>query len=192
MLLLIIPEYYTAELRFIENVLQGFMDKDPFLSGIERTTTIHKGPIRNVRSDTPLDQRMFEVHGESEISWDSVLNGKIEDYTKFLYDISESQRKSLTKNMFKNISEITDATGQSVNAKGQPLSIDLYLDLLEKIEFGFDDKGNPQYPTMYMPQNAIEKFHSLKYTPEQEQRKKKITEEKRARFNANKRSRRLS
>ncbi len=192
MLSLNIPEYKSAALRFISDVLQGLLNIDPLFSGIERSVTDHNGPIRNVRGDTPLDQSMFTVHGESSISLDSIHNGKISDYTIFLYEISESQRKSLARNIFKNISQITDVTGQSIDAKGKPLSIDMILDLLEKVEFGFDDDGKPQFPTLIMPPHIIDKLNNLKPTPEQEQRRIKIIEEKRARFNASKRTRRLS
>ncbi len=154
--------------------------------------SVHQGPIRNVRGDTPLDQSMFAVRAESSISWASVRDGRIDDYTSFLADISESQRKSLAKNFFENISQITDATGQSINAKGQPLTVDLILDLIEKVEFDFDDDGNPQYPTLVIPPAAAENLKKLKFTPEQEQRREKIVEEQRARFNASKRTRRLS
>jgi hypothetical protein len=192
MLSLNIPEYEPASLRFIVEVMQGFLGVDPLFSGIERDYTTHRGPIRNVPGDTPLDQSMFAVSGESSISWDSIRNGNIDDYIQGLVDLSESQRKSLARHLFKNISEITDATGQTVNAKGQPLTVDLILDLLEKVEFGFDDDGNPQYPTLFLPSAAIERLKKLEFTPEQEKRRQQIIEEKRARFNASKRTRRLS
>ncbi len=192
MLSLNIPEYESASFRFIVEVIQGFLGVDPLFSGIERDYTTHRGPIRNVPGDTPLDQSMFAVSGESSISWDSIRNGKIDEYTNFLVDISESQRKSLARHFFKNISEITDVTGSTVNAKGQPLTVDLILDLIEKVEFGFDDEGNPQYPTLVLPPATIKKLKELKFTPEQEQRRKQIIEEKRARFNASTRTRRLS
>jgi len=80
------------------------MSLDPLFSGIERDYTAHRGPIRNVRGDTPLDQSMFAVSGESLLSWDSIRNGKIDDYTHFLVNISESQRKSLAGHFFKSIS----------------------------------------------------------------------------------------
>ncbi len=192
MLSLNIPEYESAALRFIAEVMRGLLNIDSLFSGIEWSTSVHRGPIRNVPGDTPLDQSMFTVSGESSLSWDSIHNGKIDDYTHFLVDISESQRKSLARHFFKNIAEITDATGRSINAKGQPLTVDLILDLLEKVEFGFDDDGNPQYPTLVLPPAAIERLKKLNFTPEQEQRRKQIIEEKRARFNASKRTRRLS
>jgi len=192
MLSLNIPEYEPATLRFIAEVMNGFLNIDPLFAGIERSVSVHRGPIRNVPGDSPLDQSMFAVTAEASLPWDSIRNGKIDDYASFLFGISESQRKSLAKQFFKSIFEITDATDRTINAKGQPLTADLILDLMEKVEFGFDDDGNPQYPTLFLPPAAIEKLKGLKPTPEQEQRWKRIIEEKRARFNASKRSRRLS
>jgi hypothetical protein len=68
----------------------------------------------------------------------------------------------------------------------------MILDLIEKIDFGFDDEGNPIYPTLVLSPKMIEKLKTIKPTPEQEQRKKRIIEQKRAIFNAKKRTRRLS
>ena len=56
MLSLNIPEYESASLRFIAEVLRGFLSVDSLFSGIEWSTTVHRGPIRNVPGDTPLDQ----------------------------------------------------------------------------------------------------------------------------------------
>ena len=68
----------------------------------------------------------------------------------------------------------------------------MILDLLEKVEFGFDDDGNPQYPTLVLPPALIERLKKLKPTSDQAQRWKQVIEENRARFNAGKRTRRLS
>jgi len=192
MLSLDIPDYESSAIRFINEVLQGFLNVDPLFSGIERSITVHRGPIRNVPGETPLDQSMFAVRAVATLTWDSVRNGKIEEYTRFLVDISESQRKSLARHLFRRISEITDITGRTIDAKGQLLTADFILDLLEKVEIGFDDEGNPQYPTLVVPPQLIKRLQELKITPEQEQRHKQIIEEKRARFNASKRTRRLS
>lgn len=192
MLSLNVPDYDSAATELIQEVLNGFMNIDPLFAGIERSFTTHQGPFRNVRGETPLDQNMFAVRGEALISWDSVSNSKVDDYIKFLVDISESQRKGLARQFFRSITEITDATGNTVDAKGKPLTFDMILDLLEKIEFGFDDDGNPLYPTLILPPKMIEQLKKIKPTAEQETRKKIILEGERIIFNAKKRSRRLS
>ena len=191
MISLIIPEYEEANLRFIMDVMQGFMRVDPLFSKLEFVYSEHKGPVRNIAGDSPVDQGMFSVTGEAFISKESVRDGIIEEYTSFLFNISESQRKSLARGFFSNISQICDATGNSINAQKQPLSAEMIIELIEKIEFDFDDDGNPRFPTLVMPPAVIEQLKSLSFTPEQDIRWKKIIEEKRARFNDNQRTRRL-
>lgn len=192
MLSLNLPEYKSATLRLMTEVIRGIISLDPLFSGIETITTIHRGPIRNVPGQTPLDQKMFPVSGDSVIPWDSIRDGNIQDYVRFLIEIAESQRKSLARQFFKNMSEITDITGMTIDAKGQPLTFDMILDLIEKTEFGFDESGNPQYPTLVIPPVLFERLRQLTPTPEQEKRRERIIEEKRAKFNASKRTRRLS
>lgn len=187
-----IPDYDDAAIQVIHEVINGFMNVDPLFAGVEKNFTNHQGPVRNVRGETPLDQNMDTIHGESSLSWDSIRNSNLDDYVIFLFKLSESQRKGLARFFFKNITEITDATGNTINAMGKPLTYDMILDLFEKIEIGFDDTGKPLFPTLVMPPQMIEGLKKIKPTPKQIQREKQIIEEKRAIFNAKKHTRRLS
>jgi hypothetical protein len=187
-----IPEYEAAMLRFFGDVFQGFLDVDPVLKGFGRETTSHRGPIRNVRGDEPLDQQMAPIITENVLSYDVVRQGKIEDYIEMITKLTMDQRMQLGRQLFRGLGEITDATGMSIDAKGQPFSIDLFLDLLEKIEFDFDEDGNPIYPTLIVPPKFIKQLEKLTSTTDQETRRQQIIEKQRARFNASKRTRRLS
>lgn len=191
LLTLDIPEYADASISFLREVLQGLLKLDPLFEGIPLETSIHRGPIRNVPGDSPLDQEMFPVQSTATIPWDTVRNSSFEDYIRFLVELSDSNRESLARQLFKHMAEITDASGTSINAGGKPLSADMILDLLEKIDFDFDEQGNPLYPTFVLPPAAYDKLKHLKPTPEQEKRKERIIEEKRAKFYAQKRTRRL-
>src|SRR4030042_2751133 len=116
-----IPEYELATIHFISEVLQGFLDLDPLFQKIPREITMHRGPIRNVPGDSPLDQDMFPVTAEGTLSWDTIRNSNVDEYVSSLLNLSISQRKSLARQFFKNITTITDITGRSVDAKGKPL-----------------------------------------------------------------------
>ncbi len=192
MISLNIPDYDKAGMHLIQEVMEGFMNNDQLLSGIEFGFTNHIGPIRNVRTEQQLDQKMSIVQAESSISQDSIKNSYIEDYIVFLFRLSETQRDGLKKMFFHNMAEITSATGNVVHANGKPLSYDLILDLIEKVEFGFDDDGNPQYPSLVLPPKAIEELKKIKPTAAQEKRLQRIIKNKRAEFYAKKRTRRLS
>jgi hypothetical protein len=52
--------------------------------------------------------------------------------------------------MFQEISRVTKKTGNEVNAQGQPLTQELFLQTLNKMDFDFDEKGNWNPPSIIM------------------------------------------
>jgi hypothetical protein len=187
-----IPSYDNAMPRFIGEVIRGFLVLDPLFSQIPFTSTEHVGPIRNVRGPLPLDQRMLPVRSTASLHIDTVRNSDFEDYTCHLDELAQSQIKAVASQFFKGLTEITDATGMTVNGKGKPFSYDMYVDLLDKLGVDFDDKGEPIFPTLVVPPQLLDRLKNLKPTPEQLKRRNEIIERKRAEFNAKKRFRRLS
>jgi hypothetical protein len=186
-----IPEYFAPSIRFIMEVMNGFYDLDPLLSGIQRESSIHRGPIRNIPGNNPLDQEIFKVESTASVSFNIISNSDIESYIYHLVELSESYCLSIKHHLLENLSQITDATGTSINENGKPFSYDMILDLLEKVEFEFDDLNNPRFPSLIIPHDYIEILNKTQPTQTQDERFKRIIEEKRAIFNAKKRTRRL-
>ncbi len=60
----------------------------------------------------------------------------------------------MSQMIIKEIQEAADQVGNTVNAKGQPLTKELFLEMLEKIETGFDEKGEWIPPSIIMHPNA--------------------------------------
>src|SRR5689334_13422049 len=59
-----------------------------------------------------------------------------------VHEMSTELAQKMTKRMFETISEAVEQVGNAVDAKGQPLSPDLIIEMLEKMELSFDDEGN--------------------------------------------------
>lgn len=188
----LIPAYDKAMLRFIERVVMGFLSVDPLFGAMPWKSTEHRGPVRNVRGPSPLDQTMRSVEAESSISADAIRNTSIEDYTCFLYDLATSSIRTLAPGFFKGLAEITDAAGTSVDGRGQPFSFDMLNDVLEKLYIEFDEEGKPILPTLLMHPMMAERIKNMRLTPEQERRQAEIIERKKAEYYAKKRTRRLS
>jgi len=186
-----IPEYDSAIINLIEQVIEGFLALDPLLGAIPKAESQHRGPIRNVRGDSPLDQNMPPIQSRVEIKLDTIHNTNFDDYTQLLCDIAQSNIAGLAQRFFKGMEEITSATGNTVNAAGKPFSFDLFNDLLEKVSIEFDKSGKPIFPTLVVPPAAYEKIKNLEPTPEQSERTSEIIAQKKAKFDAQKRTRRL-
>lgn len=187
-----IPDYDNAMCKLIEQVIDGFMALDPVLGSISREDSLHRGPIRNVRGENPLDQNMSSLQAKASLKLDSVRNSNIDEHTQFLYDFAQSNVAAVAPEFFRGMQEITDVTGNVVDAGGKPFSLDLLNDALEKISIGFDESGEPILPALFVSPDVDEKIKDMKQTAEQAERFSQIVAQKRAQFNAQKRTRRLS
>jgi hypothetical protein len=74
-----------------------------------------------------------------------------------VHDMSTELAEKMTKRMFETIGEAVEQVGNVIDAKGQPFSADLFIEMLEKIELSFDDAGNWQPPTITLHPETAEK-----------------------------------
>lgn len=188
----LVPAYEEATLRFVGRVVRGFFSVDPLFSQVRWHSTMHAGPVRNVRGPSPIDQMMPAIESVSSIHADSIRKTDITSYTSFLYELAVSQIRAFAPQFFKGLREVMDAVGTSVDAEGQPFSFDLFNDMLEKFHMEFDEEGEPILPTLITHPEMAERITGMTPTPEQERRRAEIIKRKREEHYAKKRTRRLS
>jgi hypothetical protein len=187
-----IVEYDEAMTKLISDVINGWISLDPLFGQMRHNVVTHSGPIRNVRGIKPLDQPLSEITSESKISMDDVQNLNIEANTEFLLGLAKTCRKNIAIDFFSRIREVTEATGNVVDAQNKPFSWDYYIDLLEGWDLEFDAENKPILPQMIIPPKMIETINKSSATVEQQKRAEAIIERKRMEFNAKKRTRRIS
>jgi hypothetical protein len=187
-----IQKYDAAMRKFMEEVVDGFMSVDPLFGSFSKVPIVHRGPIRNVRGDTPFDQKLSRTSGRARLTREAIRDTDFDKYTEFLYELAQSNKTEMAPLFFEGISELTEIVGNTINAHGLPFSFDQLLDALEKIEFSFDDKDDPIMPTLHLNPETYKHIKDLKPTPEQEQRSRDILARKKAEHLAQKRTRRLS
>ena len=73
-----------------------------------------------------------------------------------------------------------EAAGQTIDAAGRPLSWDVVLDAFDKMDWDFDETGQPKPKTLFAGPAAAAKLEALPPpTPEQEARFVEMMERKR-------------
>lgn len=184
------PEYDRAMSTFLSNVMEGFFSLHPLFGSMLKEKSIHAGPIRNVRGPEPLDQDTFPVQGVGQLHRDSIANTDFDAFTNFIYGIAEEAIKQFSVQFYRGLDEITDATGQKLDAAGKPFSYDMYLDLIEKMPIDFSDDGSPNLPTMVTGKTP--RIDTLKPSKDQQTRLEQILAKKKEEFDAQKRTRKLS
>jgi hypothetical protein len=58
--------------------------------------------------------------------------------------------REMSKNIYAEIARVTNQVGNSLNAQGQPLSKELFLQMFEKVDMDFDENGNWNPPAIIM------------------------------------------
>lgn len=176
---------------FMGKIAQGILGLDALLRNMPSRRTVHAGPMRNVREPQVLDQPLQAFRYTLSIPFDVIRNTDIDQFTELLYDFAEAHRHEIGGAFVRTMMEVTEATGNSINAEGRPLSFDMINDAIEMIDISFDERGNPNVPTIVVHPDMAKKLMAIEPTPEQLQRQAEILQRKKAAFDAQKRTRRL-
>lgn len=192
MIKLEISEYRAAENELMSKVMSGMIALDPLLGSIPVLPSAHGGPTRNVRDPRVLDQDGILISHQISIHHDIIRNTLIDEFLTELIKLAQAFRDSQAKDFFASMEEITDATGNTIDANGQHLSMDLIIDSLERLPIEFDEEGNALLPSIIVHPHMAEHLRNLVTTPEQDARFRTMIDKKKVEFYAAQRTRRLS
>jgi hypothetical protein len=187
---LAIVAYDVALRGFKSAVVAGMLGAEPFLGQIESRTTDHAGPVRNVPGPKPLDHERTHFEGDYALHIDAIRDMDTDAFSKAIVAVAEQYVGAMGATLFRTVSEITDATGNTTDAGGRPLSWDLVLDAYETTEIAFDDEGQPTTQLVMNPNTAM-LLQAIEKTPEQIRRCQDIMQRKKDAWDAQQRSRRL-
>jgi hypothetical protein len=94
-------------------------------------------PFKEIRATTPIDIEKIVQRGPEAL---------IESGKKIATQVREQQDKLF----FDTVNETLTKTGRVHDAGGEPFNFDLFLNLLEKVDFDFRDDGKPILPTIFV------------------------------------------
>lgn len=96
--------------------------------------------------------------------------------------IVEDMIAKKSKVIFEKMNEVTERTGNVIDAEGKELSPELIIKTLEKIEINFDGLGNPIMPTLVVNPETYKKIQNnpdrWKETPEMKRRLAELLKKK--------------
>ena len=145
-----LSEYRGAFGIFFHGAVNALMRaKDPVLREIKTETKEHL-PIHRVTATTGETVECETIKSEMSFTLHlpDIVNSNVEALILNLDDAADQGLKSLMPQVFAYLSRVCAATGNVVDGKGQPISFDHVLDVLDKIQIDFDIAGNPEMPTM--------------------------------------------
>ena len=97
-----------------------------------------------IREDGSSEERNLEkVTAEIKVKLAEFEKMNHEMVLDTINGVTEEMAGKLKKSAYEQIEKSADEVGNVVDADGKPFSIDLLLELLEKIDIDFDEAGNP-------------------------------------------------
>jgi predicted transcriptional regulator len=190
-----LPEYHRSLTKFVSIAIHEVMiRKSPILSKIRsipsqqiptfRTT----GPSGQVVENAPL-----QVLTPFTVKLDDAKTGNFDSLFDAIDDASEHLLREAMSHFYSYLDRMCAAAGTSIDAKGQPVSHDLILRMLDSIEIDFDQNGEPEMPTLVMHPTMAEQIRRLPPPTEAQLRAfTDLIDRKRQEYGARQRSRRLS
>ena len=190
-----LDEYDQAFTHFANEALQKLMaKKDPVLREIKPVQSKQIPTVQNTMpSGEVVEGKPFRTEMKFSLGVDELVNGNLEAFAVALDDMATDALKQLMPKLFERIGCLSKAAGTTVDARGEPLSYELYLRGLETAEIDFDENGNPDLPTMVVGPDLYEAWQKLPPPTEAQQKAlHELIERKKREFNDRRRHRKLS
>lgn len=188
-----LAEYDEACLQLLWEVLHSLMAaQDPLLSQIYREP-VDEVPAEGAPSGVMLGASSPPIPMSTSFveRVDGIVNTDTGAWASMLHEAAEQSVQQLMPQFFEQVGNILRSAGQEVDARGQPMTIDLFLDGLEKVDIDFDGEGKAKLPTLVLSPELAERFKALEWTEAHKARFDRMVEDKRKAFNARRRVRRL-
>lgn len=197
-----LPKYKEVKLVIEKSISKRFRDvsraelrpfnESPSFIQHEGKTLIHN-TLDNQESQKTMNYQMAKVEYKIEHS-------KIPDMTpEEVFSIVDEKAKEMGGQMAKYHFAVLDKTiketGNSVDAGGQKLSPDLFLETMSKISMDFDKDGNPKLPTIVISPKTADQWKRVMAEAEADPKHKEkfdaIIVQKRKEFDAEQARRKL-
>ena len=166
---------------------------------------IHMGPLASVpvsiifegnkttvmRPDGSVEKRnLEEITAELEVKLAEFEKMNHETVLDKINGVTEDMAGKMKKSLYEQIEKSASKVGNMVDAGGQPFSIGLLLEMLEKMDIDFDEAGNPTFMMVAGPklQSSINKALA---DPENSRRYQALMERKKEEWRARESNRKL-
>lgn len=183
---------FENEKKVLDKYFRHLYNQDNILGQVRSFKVLHGGGHRYESNGKELISPIKGLSSEISYKYEEIRDFKLELFCQKLYEMVINRLGQIQKMMYSEIMNATELTGNKVNAKGTALSIDMILDMLEKIEVRFNDNDEPILPQLHLTPQLFNKFKDLNFSLEQEKRQHEIIDSKRKKWYAKKCYRKLS
>lgn len=184
-----LPDYDLAVNRMFNDICNRFHMLDPILRLFPPKEIIHGGAYRQVSTPRILDTVMRNYRATVSVDPSMLLQTDVPRFRDFVVDMTTSLQEQQQAHTVEVISDTSKAVGTYIDGKDQNIW-DVYIEMLERLELGFNESGKPY--SIGMPSALAAKLATVSPSKEQLEQATRVVERKREKYFANRLHRRLS
>jgi hypothetical protein len=154
------PKIVQRRTRLNQLVMKRLVNsKSPVLGEIAQHT-MHEGRSSDIhRQDGSVGKTKIKTHSATaEMAKTPLCEFDLDALYRLLENMAEQFAKTMTEDVFEVVSEGAEAVGNVVDGKGRPLSPELLLEILERIQLDFHADGTPHELIMPLTPQQHEKM----------------------------------
>ena len=149
--------FYTAFKELVVQLIRRVVDSH--IPPENAHMFYHGSAWRQRRSDGTEMTSDVEAHtAETMLKFDDVVRGRLSAIPEQIQSILGQVESSFMKMFYARISEAVEQVGNVVDAKGKPPT-ETYIEMLQKIQFGVNRKGEVTRPQIHAHPNTAPKLH---------------------------------
>jgi len=142
---------------------------------------VHGGGWELPASIEPAHNKTMLVKDSYSVQYADVVNNDLSIISKSIMGIAERMAEGQIRGVFEAVSDVCDKSGNIVDGAQRPMP-EAFLEMLEKIEFGVDSKGEISMPTVFLAPGMVDTVvnNLNSQPPEYQARAEALIEEKKA------------
>jgi hypothetical protein len=157
-----LPDFPKLKLRW-SKIFLGFvkekMHTSPMMEKIKSVPHFEGNRMSTKHDDGDIDESNYNLFSaELSVKTDDIIKMGVKAFVDGLNKTAEELQGQQSKMVFDKLSEVTAKTGNIIDAKGQSISPELFLKVLETIQLEFDENRKPLMPTMFVSPVQYEKI----------------------------------
>jgi len=157
-----LPDFPKIKNKFkhgIDVYMRNLVRQDPIFSQIREEMHFEGNRMETKTMDGGIDAEGYkEITGEIKINKDEIIEKGPLAFIQNIQQTAEEIKKQKAEMLLKKVSEISAKVGTSVDAKGEPLTFDVFMKVLDKLWIDFDENGNPHMSTLVISPKMAEKM----------------------------------
>jgi hypothetical protein len=156
------PSYDNAYRAFLHDAAAALTREDETIGKIPMVRDRHAGPIRNVRTETPLDQPMSTASAGMTMPLDVLLQTDVDGHTTMIYEFSQELIREQTRLFYRHLGEMCTAAGTSVQNVGEGVpTIEQLRELFRRMDFSFNERGELSGLQIHVDPSQMERAKAL-------------------------------